>query len=508
MHPLQYRRQFLLGPRPADGLPEAWQRLSVAGERTLQAHLDLAVTQRTRNGVELTLLGYLIDPRHPDRDDDGVLDDLLGRVERAADVLTETDSLGGRWALVATDADTALLLHDANGLRQVVHAQDGGVWAASDTPLLGHALRLEDDAEAVERFVESPYFQRSDTAWWPGDRTRCAGVRQLLPNHVLDLGSGAVRRFWPSAPLEPRTLESGVERGTAILQGMMAGAARRAPLTVAVTAGVDSRILLGGARDVAGEVSFYTYVHHQIDRNHADVAIPQRLFRRLGLSHRVIDCITPEAFATSDDPDLAEYRSVYLSNTAVPHPVWGAISYTMSQEVPDDHILVKSNCNAGTKNSHGWAVHERGGDGGRPGVPLAGFMGMRGNEFAVQEFGRWAASAQSVAPLGYDFYDLFYCEQRMGRWQAADWLERDLDHETFDPANSREYCAALLGVPGEHRRPPRRLYREMVRATWPELLQVPINPVRLRDRLWKKARPAFVATGSLDVIKRVVRGPR
>ncbi|MDT0632210.1 hypothetical protein [Rubrivirga litoralis] len=505
MHPLLYRRQFLLGPRPVDGLPDAWQRIEVAGGRILHAHPDLAVTQRERGGVELTLLGYAIDPHHPERDDADVLDDLLGRVGRAAEVLAETDPLGGRWALVATDADEALLFHDAHGLRQVVYTHgEGGVWCASDTPLLGHAVELEDDPEAVAEFVESDHFQRWPQVWWPGDRTRYAGVRQLLPNHVLDLGTGAPRRFWPTAPLEPRTLKSGVERGTAILRGMVAGATRRFPLTAAVTAGVDSRLLLAACRGVTDRVAFYTFVHYEIDRTHVDVVTPAEVLGSLGLDHHVVDCLSVNDFLTSDDPAIASYRSLYMSNTSVPHDVWGAISYSMNEAVPGDRVLVKSNCNSTTWWLHPWRDPEPY----RTPEELARAMARRmtkGNPFAIREFTDWATRA-ARSSRGYDLLNLFHVEQRVGRWQAADQLERDLDHETFDAANSREYYSTLLGVPAKHRKPPYRLHREMIRAMWPGTLSVPINPLPLRKRAWKAVRPLFVATGTLGPLKRLVRG--
>ena len=97
-------------------------------------------------------------------------------------------------------------------------------------------------------------------------------------------------------------------------------------------------------------------------------------------------------------------------------------------------------------------------------------------------------------------------EQRSGRWQAGDQLERDLDHETFVPFNSREYFTTLLGVPAKHRRSPEPLHRAMIRAMWSETLSVPINPVPLKGQLRAAARRVLVATGTLDIAKRIVRG--
>ena len=509
MHPLLYRRQFLLGPRPVDDLPDAWQRLAVAGGRTLHAHPDLLVTQRERGGVELTLLGFAIDPHHPARDDADVLDDLLDRAGRAADVLEKTDHLGGRWALVAVDGDDALIFHDASGFRQVTHADDGGIWTASQPLLLQRAVDLAPDEEALAEFVSTPFFQKNREAWWPGDRTRYAGVRALLPNHVLDLDTGAVRRFWPYAPLRPNTFEGGVERGTAILQGMMAGAHRRFPLTVAMTAGLDSRLQLAACRDIAREVSFFTHLHYGYDATHVDAAVSAKLLGRLGLEHRLIQCLTPKEFRTSADPDVAAYRDLYLANTSMSHVGWGSISHAMSREVPEGHVVVKANCNETTR--HRFRV--RSGDEGSAADTLAqtmtGLMGMDGIDFATRAFRDWAvASIDPIEAYGYDAYDLAFWEQRSGRWQAGDQLERDLDHETFVPFNSREYFTALLGVPAEYRRAPEPLHRAMIRAMWPEALRVPINPLTPKQKVRAAARRVLVATGTLDTVKRFVRGSR
>src|SRR5690606_34633785 len=119
-----YRRQFLLGPRPIASLPEWWQRVQIGDEWVLHAHPDLLVTQRERDGIQFTLLGFAIDPHYPERGDTEILDALLACVERAGDVLAKTDPLGGRWVLVAADAEGVLLFNDASGLRQVVYTRD------------------------------------------------------------------------------------------------------------------------------------------------------------------------------------------------------------------------------------------------------------------------------------------------------------------------------------------------------------------------------------------------
>ena len=379
------------------------------------------------------------------------------------------------------------------------------MWCASQPELLKRAVPLEVDP-TVSTFTASRFYQKSREAWWPGDRTRYRDVRALLPNHALDLQTGAVRRFWPYAPLEPRSLEGAVDHGTAILRGMMLGARHRFPLTIAMTAGLDSRLQLAASRDIAHDATFFTHLHYGHGEGHVDAVVPRKLLKRLGLRLQVVECPTPKTFADSAEPSMAAYRELYLANTSTAHVGWGSISYAMRAAVPDDHVVVKANCNETTR--HRFRV--RSGDAGTDPATLArtmtGLFGMDGADFATEEFRRWAdRSVGPIEALGYDAYDLAFWEQRSGRWQAGDQLERDLDHETFVPFNSREYFACLLGVPAEHRTAPERLHLEMIQALWPETLRIPINPLPLRAKVRAAARSAFVATDTLDVAKRIAR---
>ena len=498
----RYRRQFVLAPRPVGELSH-WPATSLGAGRMLHAHPDLPVTHAEVDGLRLTLVGYAIDPHRPELDDAGVLDALARRACDAAGVPDAVAALGGRWVLVASDAERDLLLHDANGLRSVVHTtRDDGVWCASDTPLLGEVLPLVDDADAVELFVESAYYRTSPQPWWPGDATRYDGVRQLLPDHVLDLGAGTVRRFWPGAPLPERALPDAACDAAAILRGMTEGAARRFPLSAGLTAGLDSRLLLAASRSIAPTTDFFTQVHYEIKRSSPDVTVSERLAQEFALTHRVIDSLDVDTFLTSDDPRVAEHRAIYMSNTATPRAVFGAISVAVDDAIDDAQVLVKGNCNESTRRYYDWP---RGAAAGSA-EALCQVTGMAGNELSRRAYARWLDGATDVCErLGYDVLDVFYIEQRVARWQAADQLERDIDHETFVPFNSREYAEICLGVVEEHRRPPYGLHLAMIRELWPELLTVPINPVSLQMRAKAVAYGVASRLGVVDQLKRLLR---
>ena len=113
---LRFRRQFLVTPRAVE-LP-GWRHERVDGHN-VYAHPELGVTvHRSDGGVVLVLLGFAIDPDHPERDDAAVLKCLAD--DRARGVEQPTiDRLSGRFVLFVFDGAHITVQADAAGARVV-----------------------------------------------------------------------------------------------------------------------------------------------------------------------------------------------------------------------------------------------------------------------------------------------------------------------------------------------------------------------------------------------------
>ncbi|MRR30412.1 hypothetical protein EG834_08860, partial [bacterium] len=75
---IMYRYQFFFGKTP---LPlERWTVYTMPNGNCLSAHPDLKVTQIERNGFELTLLGFVLDPDRPEDNDVQILTRLSNAV--------------------------------------------------------------------------------------------------------------------------------------------------------------------------------------------------------------------------------------------------------------------------------------------------------------------------------------------------------------------------------------------------------------------------------------------
>src|SRR5690606_16075109 len=219
--------QFLLGPRCPDELAD-WPDLAVAGNFRLVAHPELPVTRVVRGQRALTLIGFMLDPDDPVADDRSILARLLDDSDGVERIVQATASLGGRWLLIAESEQDAHLFTDALGLRQALYTQPdmtGELWVMSQAGLGADLLGLRMDERAAG-FLDS-YVVRAQRPeyYWPGTTTPLAGVRRLLPNHVLDLRTGKAERYWPAAPLPLFGMDSAVDRASLLMTGLLCAAA-------------------------------------------------------------------------------------------------------------------------------------------------------------------------------------------------------------------------------------------------------------------------------------------
>lgn len=470
---LLHRRQFVLGPRrPA--APAAWQGLEAGPGLLITAHPDLALTRAVAPGGSLALIGWILDPDCPEDGDDAILRRLLGSLTAGGltALLAAVRPLGGRWALVACAGEEAWLLTDPAGYRSVCYRSGPGEpWCASQPGLLADELGLSPDPDAAAFIAR---FAKADREyWWPGDTTLYAGLRRLLPNHVLHVRTGEARRFWPVTPLAPQEPAAAAQRGAALLRGMMTAAARRFPLALAMTAGRDTRVALAAARPFAAQLACFTLVYWGQRPDEGDPAVAARILRGLRLPHQIITC------PTAMSPGFA---SLYAGNVTTARDCYGTIAEGMLSAYPGERVYIKGNCIPIIKGAYRRRL--------RPGETLdaavaARIVGLEGDGFAEAAYGRWLeglGERHMVDPL-----DLLWWEDREGGWQAMSQLEWDLVAEAFVPFNCRAFLELMLGVPAAERIAPQyAMHRRLIEALWPQLLRERINPHK------EKPQPALL----------------
>jgi hypothetical protein len=200
-----------------------------------------------------------------------------------------------------------------------------------------------------------------------------------------------------------------------------------------------------------------------------DVEIPSRLLPRLGLDHHKLGMQSMSN----------QFRKYYEESATWARETRGHISYTLLQHFGAEATVLNSNISEVAQCVY-WLPKSN-----INGQTLSIISGLN-HPLAISEFQKWVDGARLACKnAGMNIMDLFFLEQRMGRWAAAAFSEYDIAHETFNPYNNRHLHSLMLGINERHRR--NRRWDVMVNhitSMWPEVLIEPINPPDgIRDRV-------------------------
>ena len=342
-----------------------------------------------------------------------------------------------------------------------------------------------------------------DEFWWPGTSSPHVGVEQLLPNHVLPLGGGEPRRYWPREPLPRASPRQALATLPALLDGTMRAAAHRGELVLGLTAGWDSRLVLAASRGVRERLSCVTVKQASMDDDHDDLVVSARLSARLGVPHRVVDAASPEGGAGE------RFVDDFLGNADHPHVKWAADVAALASAFPGRPLAVSGGFAEAARNFYGTMADV--GEGGVDAAFLLRACCMPAHPFALRHVRRWLDGVPT--DLGYSVLDLFYWELRTGNWLAM--CQGEFDPAWGDivtPYNNRELMTRFLSVDKRYRKGPWfLLHRRLVNELWPELMEEPINPSEMpaagvpRARSWLKAFASFLTP---DPLKRALARSR
>lgn len=447
-----FRRQYIAGPRPpaSQNWPSRW----IGRELVLAAHVDLPVHGREETGRYLTVVGDILDPDFPERNNQQVVDWLFGELLSYLALEKAIDRLGGRWVLFAGFGDECRVYPDATGSRPIYYSfVDGQAWVSSLPSVLAREFGFDPNHRLVKEFAS---FKHGD--WWPGALTPFNEIRHSAPNHYLDFTSGTPRRFWPKRPVASCNVEDAAPEIGRLLAGMMRAASNRHRLYMAVTGGYDSRVLIASSSDIHDKINFFTLAYPGIDD--FDLKTPALLAQAFGLKYAVEEFDSPsEEFLHSFD-QLAS--SMVRGQCRL-----NAASYL---RFPEDALFVEGTaseiirCFYFKKGAHPATIDA---------IELARRAGFEGSSPAAQAFEEWLANVPNDTNIA--LLDLFYWEQRVGNWNATDYQTQEWVRRVFSPFNCRQLLAIGLGTPIEARREPYQLHRNICEQMLPEVLQFRFN---------------------------------
>ncbi len=455
-----FSRQFLISPKHQN---IDWPQYTF-GQDSIYAHPDLSVHLATKAKFNFATIGYIIDPHHPERSDLEILKDM-SEAETPEEIAVKLYTLGGRFVLLVQTPQDTFVFHDPCGLRSVYYTSyRNELFIASQPGLLSQVIPLKK-AERYRTYQESSYCQNDREHWLPSGISLFEDLHHLVPNHYLQCSTLKQHRYYPNKSLKKVKLKEAVERSAIILKGLIEAAQQRYELSLPITAGLDSRVLMAASKDHADDVFFYTLQYRDLQENSEDIFIPRQILNKLNLSHHLINCKIPPT---------DHFKKLYDQSVFNAHDDWCTIAYGLYLHYPKQKVVIKGNVAEIARcfyYSTELVNHE---------VTAKTLIGYEKNwsdlNFIEQPIVNWFQEI-SRSIYNYIINDFFYWEHRMGSWQAQSQLEWDIAQETFSPFNHRELMDILLAVDPKYRSAPDFiLFKKIIKKLWPELLKLPINP--------------------------------
>lgn len=480
---LLYRRQFILSTENIQCF-EGWKQIRLNRGINLSVHPDLGLTEARHGKIRLILLGYILDPFSPDMSDQEILNELA-IINDFDGLIKKSEKYSGRWILIYEDSHSIKMFHDPCGQRQVYYYfKDQNIACASTTSIINHFFSLEPDCtRELAQFMQSGEFLNKENDWI-GDGTIFLHVKHLMTNFYLDLLNRKIVRYWPVEPLGSLGLNEGVLLGSQIIKGTIMAANKRQKLALAVTAGMDTRILLAASRDIKENILYYIGVYGTSKRFENDLNVPTQLFRRLGVPFYAQRLSRPM-------PD--DFKQMYMKNVIMARPDLPKSTFMYQQLIDfEDKLVVNGNA---CEIAREMPFH-------RPypfkklsACNLAnGYLGYPKSAYAIGHLDKWLKEIRPYCEANnVNIHDMLYWEQKMGNWGALYPAEQDIAVEQLTPFNNRLFLSLMLSVDVKYRIfPGYTLFREMIRSLWPELLSEPINPRSLKSSLFVWGRHLMV----------------
>ncbi len=460
---LKFRGQFLFSAYKCNQL-EDWIE-EVTGSHFLYVHPDCEFSKVETAKSRLYLIGFAINPHFPDKTSQQILEGL-SHFSSEDDIFSLLYPLSGRFVLIIEINNRVLIFNDACGLRQVHYTKfKEQLFAASQPLLLQTVISITKSANA-KAYFESRYVKYNKEHFLPSGISLYENVFHLVPNHYFDSEDFQQKRFWPSRALSPASVEESVQKVATLLKSSIYAANKRYKLALTLTSGRDSRILLSASKDFIDNIFIYTLQYRNLTKKSGDIKIPMNLSARLGFAHNLIECNKNES---------KEFRDIYTGNSDVAHwDDWGIIANSMNSFYPKGRLSVRGNC-----TEIGRCVYFKLGRH----TKIKSDKDFRRHyygyelDFIKERISDWFKESSVINKFGYDVYDFFYWEHRMGSWQAQSLLEWNIIHETFAPYNNRELLDYTLSVPAKLRCKPKfQFYNRLTQLLWEETLSEPINP--------------------------------
>lgn len=383
-----------------------------------------------------------------------------------ASFLSDLRSVTGRFAVIYGGPGFLSVLSDATATRTIFYDEDGGC-IASHAQLVAAYRGTSEDRDPL------PFMNG-----FPGNFTPYRGVKMLTANLVCDLWECGVRRYWPSKKLARLSSDDVADLVLDEVCETLIKTAQVAPVKLALTAGIDSRVVLACALKAGINFEAFTY-GSPVGSTKVDHGIAKHLASEFGFSHtsvrseqldpKVEKCFLESCYTQSHMRAIGGLQRFFGSKKTI------GLNGNLFEIARDHYAGVRKYESEYFGAKLASIIYYR------KLSPkfkkkIASMMSVDKYIHTIEPyFAQWLADSGGFVGGYFPPMTQFYWEHRMAAWNGPFTLERDFYSNFLVPFNSHRLFELFLSVP-ESERFEGSIPRSILSRVDTKLVEIPVNP--------------------------------
>lgn len=424
------------------------------GEVTLE-HKGLHLLINESNSANLVLnsdcifFGEVLDFENPAFSNKEIADTFENK--SLEEKITKLNKLGGFFLSIFISEESLLVFNDAAGQLETFIYHRGHQLIISSQPTL--ILPLIEDG-AIFDLTAPEYIVNDKVTIF--NKTPFRDIEKLAPNFFYDTRVKKNTRFFPSETLPTKKPSEVSNEVIKILEGTFESLSYRGGMALAITAGLDSRVLFATSL-TQEKINYYVFNHPNKDGS-IDVEIAKEI-----TSHFKKDLKVIEYDLSNVDIEDSVIDTIWKDDLKL-----RKMSHIMKLHFPNVY-LINGNISEVARNYYDPLPRNL------TTQDICNIIGVKEGSYEIE-----AIQKHLEAPI-YNIHllDIIYWEHKMANWAASAKSLYNLHNTVISPFNNRYLLSLLLSTERKDRdKYFHKIYHTILSAidTW--LTEIPINPTK------------------------------
>jgi len=467
-----HKNQYLISTEKAIKLLPNYSEKRL-GKLNIYIESSLPFHYKTFQNREIVILGIFFDPLRPSFSGESLLEKVIPKNADIKSFLKIIEKFSGRFVAIFRDNDSYFVAGDFKHSKKILYAfQDQFSIITSSLNLYYDLFKEKPNYNPkLKSFFESDLFRSKEQDWY-GNKTVDVNFKKLLPNHYLNVLTQEISRI--PFTQKKKSFDEVLEINFEILKGTYDYLINHHKIIQPITAGWDSRILLGASMRYKELIKYYIFRRPNNEES-SDVILSQKISKALDLNFSVYDV---EDFK----PDfIAAYKSHNLLQNFLLKVRDIQYHYHNHQNV-DKLINVSGVSGNLLRNVFGCTnrividkkeLHCLN--------PYGPYL-----DVTTHEIDLWYDDALDYAKSNnISLLDIFYIENRAANWGSIYPFEQDIALDEIDPFSNKSLMFPVLLLNSEYRGfGKNHLSWKLLERFDSSLCKFPFNPHRSAIRMF------------------------